>query len=118
MVLHEDIRVPRAIAPFAVRIQYRVGQTSNVGFGTASAVELDNQDDPRRLTTITIYPAVRGGENNSLQPIPPGATVTVTFPKSAGIANPTEGGAFSWTVATNSKNTDSRFMPNTLMMMF
>ena len=67
------------------------------------AVDLDDQDDPRRPTTITVIPgAIRGdGQNAQPKPIPPGATVTVTFNKAAGISNPTEGGAFSWEVATS-----------------
>ena len=71
------------------------------GRGTAVAVELDNQDDPRRDTTLTIYPAIRGsGSDASPQPIPPGAEVTVIFTKQAGLSNPTEGGTYSWRVST------------------
>ena len=109
MVLHEDIGVPRASTPSAVIIRYELrtnGKVTQTGRGTASAVDLDDQDDPRRPTTITIYPAIRGeGQNASAtKPIPAGATVTVTFNKAAGISNPTEGGAFSWKVATRQRN--------------
>lgn len=99
MVLHEDIRVPRGINPFSVRVRYTMGDDS--GTGSAVAVELDNADDPRRPTTITVYPVIQGaGQEGGSQPIPPGARVTVTFNRDAGLSNPTEGGAFSWTVAT------------------
>ena len=104
MVLHEDIGVPRAINPLQVRIRYVSGSGSgNYGGGIASSVHLNNQGDPRRPTTLTIDPAVQNVDNTSRN-IPPGATVTVTFNKAAGISNPTEGGAFSWKVYT-SKNT-------------
>ena len=105
MVLHEDIRVPPAIVPFNVRVRYSggTGEFPPDGLGIASAVDLENQNDPRRSTTVTIYPAVM--KNGAPVPIPPGATVTITFPKSTGIANPTEGGAFSWTVATSKSPT-------------
>ena len=102
MVLHEDIGVPRGINPFSVRVSYISGEERRNG--GASAVELNEQDDPRHPTTMTIYPAIRGdGQNMQPQPIPANSTVTVTFDRSAGISNPTEGGAFSWQVHT-SKN--------------
>ena len=111
MVLHEDIGVPPAINPFSVRIQYECkgenekacpGDRSQNGSGGASAVDLDNQDDPRRPTTLTIYPVIRGEERNDPpQSIPVNATVTVTFNKNAGISNPTEGGAYSWRVGVD-----------------
>ena len=105
MVLDEDIGVPRVINPFSVRIKYSKDDGSG-GHGTASAVELGNQDDPRRPTTITIYPAIAGAARGSQpQPIPADAKVTVTFRKEAGISNPTEGGAHSWTVHTDKNPT-------------
>jgi hypothetical protein len=97
MELHEDIGVLQAIAPPMVRISYR--SNGDNGRGIASAVELDNQDDPRRPTTLTIYPVIQGdGGNGRPEAIPKDATVTVTFRKGAGISNPTEGGAFFWKV--------------------
>ena len=99
MVLHEDIGVPPAIAPPLVRINVMGDEARR---GIASAVEMNNQDDPRRPTTLTIYPVIAGAtEGATPQPIPVNATVTVTFNKNAGISNPTEGGAYSWTVATS-----------------
>ena len=99
MVLDEDIGVPRAIAPNFVLVKYeKEGDDDDRANGFAAFVELDNQDDPRRPTRISIGHGLR--ENNSPKPIPAGATVTVTFTKAAGLSNPTEGGAYSWTVAT------------------
>ena len=98
MELHEDIGVPPAIAPPMVRVSYS-GDDDESGRGTASTIELDEQDDPRRPTTLTIYPVIAGeGRDAPPKPIPANATVTVTFDRRAGISNPTEGGAFSWKV--------------------
>ena len=97
MVLHEDIGVPRGINPFAVRIRHSSNGT-NGSLIPAVDVSLKDQDDPRRPTTITIILGVN--PNNGTNGISPGDEVTVTFNKVAGISNPTEGGAFSWTVAT------------------
>ncbi|MDE2779626.1 MAG: IPT/TIG domain-containing protein [Chloroflexota bacterium] len=101
MELHEDIRVPRGIAPPAVRIQYCLdadqdGMEVDRGSGTAADVSLTDQDDPRHPTVIRVTPAIRRGETPVN--IPAQAIVTVTFQKGAGITNPTEGGAFSWKV--------------------
>ncbi len=100
MELHEDVQVPRGIFPNLVRVQFRAGDDSGRGGnGTASSVYLNNQDDPRRPTTVTIYPVIPGsGRNAPPQTILAGDIVTVTFQKAAGISNPTEGGAFSWKV--------------------
>ena len=99
MTLDEDIRVPRLILPPAVQVRYL--HTDGSGRGTAGEVTLDNQDDPRRPTTLTIYPVIRGsGAADSPQPIPANAEVTVIFTKQAGLSNPTEGGAYSWMVST------------------
>ena len=109
MTLDEDVGVPRFIPPPAVRVQYLLLDTDDVligsGRGTAVAVELDNQDDPRRDTTLTIYPAIRGsGSDAHTQAIPANAEVTVIFTKQAGLSNPTEGGAYSWRVSTTDKD--------------
>ena len=105
MTLDEDVGVPRFIPPPAVQVRFHIqnedGDPNGSGGGTAVAVEMDNQDDPRRDTTLTIYPAIRGsGSDASPQPIPPGAEVTVIFTKQAGLSNPTEGGTYSWRVST------------------
>ena len=103
MTLDEDVGVPRFIPPPAVQVRFQKedGDLIGSGRGTAVAVELDNQDDPRRDTTLTIYPVIRGsGADDPPQPIPAEATVTLVFTKQAGLSNPTEGGAFSWTVST------------------
>ena len=103
MKLHEDIGVPPAINPASVRVSFCLQQeTDSVsrGRGTASNVELDGQDDPRHPTTLNIYPVIPG-EGRGAQPIPKGATVTVTFQRNSGISNPTEGGAFSWRVGVD-----------------
>ena len=108
MVLHEDIGVPRGINPAQVQVRYSGGTQDGLppdGRGIASAVELEEQDDPRRPTTLTIYPVIRGtGPDASPQSIPENAEVTVTFRREAGITNPTEGGAFSWKVGIDEEN--------------
>ncbi|MDE2940024.1 MAG: hypothetical protein OXR67_14100 [Chloroflexota bacterium] len=97
MELHEDILVPRGIAPNFVRVQYEVQDDNNGrANGFAAFVELDEQDDPRHPTTVRIFHGIV--KNNSPDTIPAEAKVTVTFRKGAGISNPTEGGAFSWKV--------------------
>ncbi len=99
MVLDEDIGVPRAIAPNFVRVKYEAeGNVNDRPNGFAAFVELDDQDDPRRPTRISIGHGLR--EKNSPIAIPEGTTVTINFTKAAGLSNPTEGGAYSWTVAT------------------
>ena len=100
MELHEDIQVPRGIFPNFVRVEFRAeDDNGRRGNGTASSVDLYNQDDPRRPTTVTIYPVIPGSDRNAPpQTIPKNAKVTVTFQRGAGISNPTEGGAFSWKV--------------------
>ncbi len=105
MTLDEDVGVPRFIPPPAVQVRFQIqnedGGPFRSGVGTAVAVELDNQDDPRRDTTLTIYPAIRGsGSDAPTQAIPANAEVTVIFTKQAGLSNPTEGGAYSWRVST------------------
>ena len=100
MELHEDIRVPRGIAPPMVRVQYRLEDDS--ASGIAADVSLTDQDDPRHPTIINISPAIRRGE--APVNIPAQAIVTVTFRKEAGITNPTEGGAFSWKVGLNGED--------------
>ncbi len=101
MELHEDIRVPRAIIPALVRVQYESNGAPNGerGRGVATDVSLNDQNDPRHPTTVRITHGIRSaGENGSPVVIPANATVTVIFDKNAGISNPTEGGAFSWKV--------------------
>jgi len=114
MELHEDIRVPRGIAPPAVRVQYSCrmdygcmeeAQNENEvrrGNGIAADVSLTDQDDPRHPTIITISPAIRRGDTPVN--IPANAIVTVTFRKEAGISNPTEGGAFLWKVGVDGED--------------
>ena len=98
MVLHEDIRVPRSIGSARVRVGYRSGAERIGGF--ASDVSLNDQDNPRRPTTINIAHGLVN--NNSQVPIPVGAVVTVTFSSEAGISNPTEGGSYAWEVGVGS----------------
>ncbi|MCY4365568.1 MAG: IPT/TIG domain-containing protein [Chloroflexi bacterium] len=114
MELHEDIRVPRAIAPPMVRVQYSCevdqdcmeedqnGNEESRANGIAADVSLSEQDDPRHPTILAISPAIRRGED--AVDIPAQAKVTVTFQKGAGITNPTEGGAFSWKVGVNGED--------------
>ncbi len=103
MELHEDIHVPRGIAPNFVRVQYKEQDDNNVGAnGFAAFVELDEQDDPRHPTTVMISHGIV--RNNSPDTIPAEAKVTVTFQKGAGISNPTEGGAFSWKVGVGAED--------------
>ena len=97
--------VPPFIPPPAVQVRFRRtdpdSNTVTSGYGTAVEVALDQQDDPRKDTTLTIYPVIGGsGPSARPQPIPAGAKVTVTFTRQAGLSNPTEGGAFPWTVST------------------
>jgi hypothetical protein len=97
MELHEDIAIPRAIIPALVRVRYQLGENS--GSGIAADLSLSEQDDPRHPTTISIAHLVQGSAESGIPAeIPAGATVKITFPPSAGISNPTEGGAFSWKV--------------------
>ena len=98
MELDEDIRAPRSISSFRVRVQYRTDD-ERVG-GLASDVSLIDQDNYRRPTTINIAHRLRS--NNSQVAIPAGAAVTVTFSREAGIANPTEGGSYTWKVGVGS----------------
>ena len=100
MELHEDIRVPRGIAPNLVRLQI-TNEPNGPGCpesvrGTAAFVELTDQNDPRHPTIIRITHDLR--EDQTPAGICDNATVTVIFDKNAGISNPTEGGAFSWKV--------------------
>ena len=98
MVLHEDIGVPRSIGSARVRVGYRSGAERIGGF--ASDVSLNDQDNPRRPTTINIAHGLVN--NNSQVSIPVGAVVTVTFSSEAGISNPTEGGSYAWEVGVGS----------------
>ena len=98
MVLHEDIRVPRSIGSSRVRVGYRSGADRIGGF--ASDVSLNDQDNPRRPTTINIAHGLVN--NNSQVAVPAGARVTVTFSGEAGISNPTEGGSYAWEVGVGS----------------
>lgn len=108
MVLHEDIGVPRGINPMSVRVSYNLevaGQSPMSGRGGASAIGLEDADDPRRPTIITVYPVIQGDrsgdrQDGAAQRIPAGSRVTIKFNAAAGFSNPTEGGAFFWTVAT------------------
>ena len=90
MELHEDIGVPAFISPADVRVSCN-GITI-----PAPIVAPENASDPRRKTTINVFPT---------KDIPAHAEVKVIFAKEAGITNPTEGGAFSWTVATSQSTT-------------
>lgn len=101
--LHEDIGVPPAVNPTGVKVRYTLfdedGSASPSPLGGASNIELGGQDDPRHPTTLSIYPVIPGTERGDPpQPIPACAAVIVRFERSAGISNPTEGGAFSWKV--------------------
>ena len=97
MVLDEEIGVPRGISSLQVRIRYRT--RDSYGNGIAGDVSLADHANRRRPTTITITPAVR--VNGRLANIPEGSSVTVAFDRNAGISNPSQGGAFSWTVHTS-----------------
>ncbi len=104
MELHEDIRVPRAIFPNLVRVEYFTDGSENGNsppraFGFATDVSLTDQNDPRHPTKMNITHGLRGsGDNSGFIAIPSGADVKITFQRGAGISNPTEGGAFSWKV--------------------
>ena len=98
MELHEDIQVPQSIHSARVRVEYR--HDDQRGSGLASDVSLTDQANSNRPTTINLTHATRTGD--SLVDIPAGAEVTVTFTQNAGIANPTEGGSFSWRVGAGS----------------
>ena len=101
MTLHADIRAPRAVNPLSVLIRADAvtGGTPN-RTGRAIAIDLDEADDPRRPTVLTIYfgdldPGAPGAQN-----IAAGAQVTVTITQQAGLTNPTEGGSFDWIIHT------------------
>ena len=106
MVLDEDIWVPRAVAPNLVLLKFTAeidngcdNTNSQITYrGTAADVSLNDQDDPRHPTTISISHAIR--YKTCTVTIPADTVVTVTFDEAAGISNPTEGGAYSWTVGT------------------
>ena len=56
MELHEDIGVPRGIAPNFVRHSiHRAGRQCRRANGFAAFVELDEQDDPRHPTSVRIF---------------------------------------------------------------
>ena len=101
MTLHADIRAPRAVNPLRVLIRADAvtGGTPN-RTGRAIAIDLDEADDPRHPTVLTIYfgdldPGAPGAQN-----IAAGAQVTVTITQQAGLTNPTEGGSFDWIIHT------------------
>ena len=100
MELHEDIRVPRGIAPNTVVLYVTKSSDGEdcrqTVRGAAAFAELTEQDDPRHPTIIRIAHNLRDGQTPAR--ICEGAEVTVTFQRGAGISNPTEGGAFSWKV--------------------
>ena len=109
MTLDENIRVPRlhfaagGVCAVSDADTCEEVDTTDRGRGTAVEVALDNQDDPRKDTTLTIYPVYPGQR----APTPPrriypgrGHEVTVIFTKQAGLSNPTEGGTYSWKVST------------------
>ena len=101
ITLHADIRVPRQVMPQAVQVRYQHPATASSGAGIATAVSLDGQDSPNRPTTLTVFPLISGlGDTARPRNIPAGARVTVIFTPFAGLANPTEGGAFTWQVGT------------------
>ena len=102
MTLHADIRWPRAVNPLSVLI--RADAVTGGGVpnrtGRAIAIDLDEADDPRHPTVLTIYfgdldPGAPGAQN-----IAAGAQVTVTITQQAGLSNPTEGGSFDWIIHT------------------
>ena len=103
MELHEDIGVPRAVNSChwceskLPHWRERSFQCRKRPTGTA-VVELEDQDDPRHPTILTLFPVVAPNNDSPPRPMPPCATVTVTFQRNAGLSNPTEGGAFSWKV--------------------
>ena len=94
MTLHADIRVPRAVNPLRVLIRAdAVTGGTPKRTGRAIAIDLDEADDPRHPTVLTIYfgdldPGAPGAQN-----IAAGAQVTVTITQQAGLTNPTEGEA-------------------------
>ena len=101
MTLHADIRVPRAVNPLSVLIRAdAVTEGTPNRTGRAIAIDLDEADDPRRPTSLTIYfgdldPGAPGAQN-----IAADAQVTVTITQQAGLTNPTEGGSFDWIIHT------------------
>ena len=107
MTLHADIRAPRAVNPLRVLIRADAvtgGGTPN-RTGRAIAIDLDEADDPRHPTVLTIYfgdldPGAPGAQN-----IAAGAQVTVTITQQAGLTNPTEGGSFDWIIHTTKNAT-------------
>ena len=107
MTLHADIRAPRAVNPLSVLIRADAvtgGGTPN-RTGRAIAIDLDEADDPRHPTVLTIYfgdldPGAPGAQN-----IAAGAQVTVTITQQAGLTNPTEGGSFDWIIHTTKNAT-------------
>ena len=107
MTLHADIRVPRAVNPLSVLIRADAvtgGGTPN-RTGRAIAIDLDEADDPRHPTVLTIYfgdldPGAPGAQN-----IAADAQVTVTITQQAGLTNPTEGGSFDWIIHTTKNAT-------------
>ena len=97
MVLHEDIGVPGNIVPTGVRLHYCTADGLLRHLIATYGVSVSGRD-PRRHTTITIFPGVvKRGKPIA---IPKEARVTIMFRKQAGLSNPTEGGTYRWTVAT------------------
>ncbi len=102
MTLDEDIGTPPFILPPAVQIRATALTGGGAGgdIGMPVEVTLDGHDDPLKPTTLTIYPGDMS-RADGIQSIAAGAQVTVTLTRQAGIANPTEGGSFAWTVRTS-----------------
>ena len=116
MRVSEDLRVPPFVPPPEVQVRFQLtdgaGALLDSGHGFAATVELEGQADPTRDTTLAIYHRLDdAGDGEALRSIPPGAAVTVTFTKQAGLANPTEGGAHAWLVATRHGNRTTAFAP-------
>ena len=107
MTLHADIRAPRAVNPLSVLIRADVvtgGGTPN-RTGRAIAIDLDEADDPRHPTVLTIYFGDLDPGAPRAQNIAAGAQVTVTITQQAGLTNPTEGGSFDWIIHTTKNAT-------------
>ncbi len=102
LTVHRDVRVPPQLPPTAVQVRYQNADQTEVGLGAAASVSLTNQDAPNLDTTLTIYPTFAGPDGEpTRRAVPAGAQVTLTLPALAGLSNPTEGGAYSWLVATS-----------------
>ena len=97
MQLHQNIVVPASIRASSMTLTHsREGARVH---GYPHKVSLSGRTDPDQPTTISIAPGVK--VNSSTVDIPAGTTVTVIFTATAGISNPTRGGAYSWLVSTS-----------------